>query len=50
MFVEIDILLSAQPYLPKIYKTIIRWLAEMIADFDHRTTNGMVEGINNKIK
>ena len=46
----IDWLLSAQQYFPKSYKTIIRWFAEIIAYFDRRTTNGIVEGINNKIK
>ena len=43
-------LLSAQQFFPKSYKTIIRWFAEIIAYFDRRTTNGIVEGINNKIK
>ena len=31
-------------------KTILRWLGEIIAYFDERITNGVVEGINNKIK
>jgi len=26
------------------------WLAEIIAYFDNRTTSGVVEGINNKLK
>jgi hypothetical protein len=29
---------------------MLRWFDEIIAYFDHRTTNGMVEGINNKLK
>jgi transposase len=29
---------------------IIRWLDEIIAYFDNRTTSGVVEGINNKLK
>ena len=30
--------------------TIIRWLHETIAYFDYKTTSGVVEGINNKLK
>ncbi len=30
--------------------TIIRWLDEIIAYFDYKTTSGVVEGINNKLK
>jgi len=37
-------------YFPKSYQTILRWLDEIIAYFDNRTTNGVVEGINNKLK
>lgn len=43
-------LLSAANYFPKSYQTILRWLDEIIAYFDNRTTNGVVEGINNKLK
>jgi len=32
------------------YQTILRWLDEIIAYFDNRTTNGVVEGITNKLK
>jgi transposase len=35
---------------PKSCGTIRRWLGEIIAYFDHRTTQGVVEGINNKLK
>jgi transposase len=31
-------------------QTIRRWFGEIISYFDRRTTNGMVEGINNKLK
>lgn len=31
-------------------RTIQRWFGEIISYFDRRTTNGMVEGINNKLK
>jgi transposase len=40
----------APKYFPKSQSTILRWLDEVISYFDHRTTNGVVEGINNKIK
>lgn len=43
-------LFNAADYFPKSRKTIIRWLDEIIAYFDNRTTNGVVEGINNKLK
>ncbi len=33
-----------------MHKTIIRWIDEIIAYFDNRTTSGVVEGINNKLK
>ncbi|MBO1349716.1 MAG: transposase [Hormoscilla sp. GUM202] len=35
---------------PKSQGTIRRWLVEITADFEQRTTNGIVEGINQKIK
>jgi len=41
---------EAQKYFPNSQKTIITWLDEIIAYFDHRTTSGVVEGINNKLK
>jgi transposase len=40
----------AKKYFPNSNNTIIRWFAEIIADFDKRTTRGAVEGINNKLK
>lgn len=40
----------AKKYFPKSNNTIIRWLDEIIGYFDHRTTSGVVEGINNKLK
>lgn len=43
-------LVSAADYFPESCQTIIRWLDEIIAYFDRRTTNGIVEGINNKLK
>lgn len=40
----------AKKYFPKSSNTIIRWLDEIIGYFDNRTTSGVVEGINNKLK
>ncbi|MGF1590793.1 MAG: transposase, partial [Pleurocapsa sp.] len=31
-------------------KTIVRWLGEIISYVDERITNGVVEGINHKLK
>ncbi len=41
---------EAKKYFPNSQSTIIRWLDEIIAYFDNRTTSGVVEGINNKLK
>lgn len=41
---------SAQRYFPKSYQTIRRWMGEILAYFDNRTSQGIVEGINQKIK
>lgn len=41
---------EAYQYFPKSCRTIIRWLDEILAYFDNRTTQGVVEGINQKIK
>lgn len=43
-------LLRAKDYYPTSHNTIVRWLDEIIAYFDNRTTSGVVEGINNKLK
>ncbi|WP_333485293.1 transposase [Microcoleus sp. A6-D4] len=40
----------AKKYFPDSVKTITNWLDEIIAYFAHRTTSGIVEGINNKLK
>jgi transposase len=45
-----DWLRNSQKYFPKSFGTIRRWLGEIIAYFDSRTTQGVVEGINNKLK
>ena len=41
---------KAKNYFPDSCGTVIRWLDEIIAYFDNRTTSGVVEGINNKLK
>lgn len=41
---------AAYKLFPKSCRTICRWIDEILAYFDHRTTQGIVEGINQKIK
>jgi transposase len=41
---------EAYKYFPKSCQTIGRWIEEVIAYFANRTTQGVVEGINQKIK
>lgn len=43
-------LAQAKEHFPESYGTIVRWLDEILAYFDNRTTQGIVEGINNKLK
>lgn len=45
-----DWLRDAKEYYPQSFGTIRRWLGEIVAYFDCRTTQGVVEGINNKLK
>jgi transposase len=45
-----DWLKEAVTYYPESKKTIVRWIGEIISYFDERITNGIVEGINNKLK
>jgi transposase len=35
---------------PSSKKPIVRWIGEIISYFEERITNGLVEGINNKLK
>ncbi len=46
----LDWLKAAAPEFPESRKTIIRWLGEIVGYFEKRTTQGVAEGINNKIK
>jgi transposase len=41
---------SSYKYFPKSSQTIKRWIDEILAYFAQRTTQGVVEGINQKIK
>ncbi len=45
-----DWLRDAASEFPNSSATIIRWLGEIIGYFKNRTTQGIVEGINNKLK
>jgi transposase len=49
-FELIDWLKEAEPYYQSSVKTIIRWFGEIVGYFERRTTSGVVEGINNKLK
>jgi transposase len=46
----IDWLEKAEPYYKKSVETIKRWFAEIVGYFEQRTTSGVVEGINNRLK
>jgi len=46
----IDWLKKAEPYYQKSVKTIKRWFGEVVGYFERKTTKGVVEGINNKLK
>ena len=41
---------KAQPFFRKTVQTIKNWFAEIVGYFEQGTTNGMVEGINNRLK
>jgi len=45
-----DWVAQAEPTFQTSVATINRWLAEIANYFEHRTTSGVVEGINNKLK
>ncbi|NEU84639.1 ISL3 family transposase [Nostoc sp. UIC 10630] len=46
----LDWMYDARSYFPKSLGTMVRWFGEIVGYFDGRTTNGTVEGINNKLK
>ncbi|KRH95829.1 hypothetical protein ASL19_09660 [Cylindrospermopsis sp. CR12] len=43
-------LLCNASFFPKTIGTMIRWFGEIVGYFNGRTTSGIVEGINNKLK
>lgn len=43
-------LAEAGTYFPQSSRTVKRWIGEIVTYFDQRTSQGVVEGINNKIK
>lgn len=45
-----DWLLKASAFLPKTVRTIKNWFGEIVGYFERKTNNGMVEGINNRLK
>ena len=47
---RLDWIELSDKHFPKSCQTIKRWMAEILAYFDNRTTQGAVEGINQKIK
>jgi transposase len=46
----LDWMSDSSLYFPKTIRTICRWFGDIVGYFDRRTTSGMVEGINNKLK
>jgi transposase len=46
----LDWLVESETNFTKSVGTIKRWLSEITGYFDHRTTSGTVEGINNRLK
>lgn len=46
----LDWLAETQENFQKSVGTICRWFGEVTGYFEHRTTSGAVEGINNKLK
>jgi len=46
----LDWIEKAQGIFRKSVSTIKRWFSEIVGDFERHTTNGIVEGINNKLK
>lgn len=43
-------LVDAREYFANSLRTITRWFGEIVGYFDRGTTNGVVQGINNKLK
>ena len=45
-----DWMKKARGHYPEFVGTLKRWFAEIVGYFENKTTNGIVEGINNKLK
>ena len=45
-----DWLVKAAEFLPKTVRVVKNWFAEIVGYFERKTNNGMVEGINNRLK
>ncbi|ACK72294.1 Transposase and inactivated derivatives-like protein [Gloeothece citriformis PCC 7424] len=43
-------MIKAQKFFPKTVRTMRNWFAEIVGYFERKTTNGVVEGINNRLK
>ena len=50
LFKLCDWIVESEQKFPKSCGTIKRWIGEIVSYFDNRTTQGVVEGINNKLK
>ena len=50
LFKLCDWIVESEKQFPKSCGTIKRWIGEIVSYFDNRTTQGVVEGINNKLK
>lgn len=46
----LDCVEKAAPFFQKTVKTIKNWFGEVVGYFERKTTQGVVEGINNKLK
>ena len=46
----LDWMATAQSLYPNSVATMKRWFGEILQYFEHRTTSGVVEGINNRLK
>ena len=50
LFGLLDWMATAQSLYPDSVATMRRWLGEILQYFEHRTTSGVVEGINTRLK
>jgi transposase len=50
LFGFLDWMATAQSLYPNSVATMSRWFGEILQYFENRTTSGVVEGINNRLK